>query len=157
MVIWSRFVEVVNFLTHRYQKLGAVCINGSVPEQDRAKIIEDFQTDAKTMVFVGQIQSCGVGMTLHRASIEVFYDKCFLSAAMITQAEDRLHRIGMGDRCTVISLIAQGTIDEHWEALLLTKLRSADDVLGESTSDRGGIDALNKEDVLRLLLVDKKD
>ena len=109
IVIWSRFVEVVRSLKARYSKWNAVAIHGDVSEENRAQIVEDFQTDNKTMIFIGQVQSCGVGMTLHRASVEVFYDKCFLSSAVISQAEDRLHRIGMGDRCTVISLISKGT------------------------------------------------
>ena len=137
VVIWSRFVEVIRFLSDRYaKKYGAVAIYGGVPIQERADIVDLFQTDENTKVFVAQIQSCGVGMTLHSASYEIFYDKCFIPSSSIIQAEDRCHRIGMGDKCTIISLIAQGTVDEHWEEILSSKLSAADEILFDDKAEQ---------------------
>jgi len=158
VVVWSRFVEVVRFLTDFYkEKYGAVFINGEVPVDDRAGIVEDFQVNPSTKLFIAQIQSCGVGMTLHSASYEIFFDKCFVPSSSILQAEDRCHRIGMKGRLTIISLIAQGTIDEHWEKILTEKLSAADQVLGEDTANRySKDDTLTKTDLLELLKTNKK-
>ena len=137
VVIWSRFVEVIRFLSERYaQKYGAVAIHGGVATQQRADIVDQFQTDSNTKVFLAQIQSCGVGMTLHSACYEIFYDKCFIPSSSIIQAEDRCHRIGMGDKCTIISLIAQGTVDEHWEEILSSKLSAADEILFDDKAEQ---------------------
>lgn len=152
IVIWSRFVEVVEHLAERYKAHNARFINGSVSSEKRVAINEAFQTDDTTMILVAQVQSCGVGMTFHRASVQVFYDKCFVSSSAIVQAEDRLHRIGMSDRCHIISLIAQGTIDEHWEKILQEKLKSSDEILNDDKANR-----LNKADYLNLLRIKKGD
>ncbi|MFC1616765.1 DEAD/DEAH box helicase [Candidatus Margulisiibacteriota bacterium] len=149
MIIWSRFKEVTTYLQKRYEKkYNAVFINGDVSEQQRAEIIDKFQNDNSTMIFVGQVQSCGVGMTLHRANYEVFYDKCFVSSSSIIQAEDRCHRIGMKDSLTIISLIAKDTVDEHWEKLLAYKLQDADDILDDSKFEQ----RITKDRILNLLL-----
>jgi SNF2 family DNA or RNA helicase len=158
-VVWSRFVEVVTHLTKRYkEKYGAVYINGQVPTSMRPEIIDRFQTDENTKVFVGQIQSCGVGMTLHAASYEIFFDKCFISSSGITQAEDRCHRIGMKDRLTIIHLIAKSTIDEYWEKNLKNKLQAVNEVTQDNQEQEYTVipGKVTKGDLLDLLKIGKK-
>ena len=69
-------------------------------------------------------------------------------------------------RSTVISLISKGTIDEHWEQILVQKLKSADSILDEDTANRlqqnqagsqQELFNLNKQDYLNLLMVGNKE
>jgi SNF2 family DNA or RNA helicase len=132
-VIWSRFVPMVHKLYGKYKdKYKAVYLTGSVKIKDRDLMIEQFQNDEETKVFVGQVQSGGMGITLHSANSEVFVDKAFISPSNILQAEDRLHRMGQKKSVNVISLIAKNTVDMHWEALLEKKKRLANQLIGDS-------------------------
>ncbi|HUS89841.1 MAG TPA: DEAD/DEAH box helicase [Desulfosporosinus sp.] len=132
-VLWSRFVPMVHKLYERYNsKYKAVYLTGSVPVKDRDQMIQDFQDNPDIKIFVGQIQSGGMGITLHSASYEVFVDKAFISPSNILQAEDRLHRLGQKNSVNIITLIAKNTVDMHWEALLEKKKHLAQQLIGDS-------------------------
>jgi SNF2 family DNA or RNA helicase len=146
-VLWSRFVPMVHKLYERYNpKYKAVYLTGSVAVKDRDQMIQDFQDNPDIKIFVGQIQSGGMGITLHSASYEVFVDKAFVSPSSILQAEDRLHRLGQKNSVNIITLIAKNTVDMHWENLLQKKKNLAQQLIGDSP----GWD-LKKEDVLEIL------
>lgn len=130
LVLWSRFVPMVMKLKDRYN---APYISGHVPSQERAKNVEMFQNDPSIKIFVGQVQSGGMGITLHAASTEVFVDKAFISPSYIIQSEDRCHRIGMSDNpLTIISLIAKNTVDEKWDKLIIKKRSLSEQILGDT-------------------------
>ena len=133
IVIWSRFVPMVMKLKDRYN---APYISGHVPLEERAKNVERFQTDPKTNIFIGQVQSGGMGITLHAASTEVFVDKAFISPSNIIQAIDRLHRIGQKNPVTIISLIATKTVDVRWDKLIEKKRLMSDKILGDTEQFR---------------------
>lgn len=75
LVIFARFraeiAAIENLL--RLRKIQYGSIYGDVPMEERGKIVEDFQTNPDTKVFVAQIQTAGLGITLHAASTAVFY------------------------------------------------------------------------------------
>ncbi len=63
-------------------------------------------------MFIAQIQTAGLGITLHAADTAIFYSVDF-SYANYEQARARIHRIGQKNNCTYIHLLARGTVDEH--------------------------------------------
>ena len=132
VVLWSRFVPMVLALHERYKKYNAVYLTGSVKVEDRTKMIEQFQTDKDVGVFVGQVQSGGMGITLHAANTEIFVDKAFISPSSVLQAEDRLHRIGQKKTVVIITLVAKNTVDAHWERLIARKIKLAEQLLGDA-------------------------
>jgi len=69
-----------------------------------------FQTDPAVQVFVGQIATAGLGITLTAASTMVFYSLDY-SMSNFEQAKARIHRVGQQQRCTYIYLAAAGTVD----------------------------------------------
>jgi SNF2 family DNA or RNA helicase len=81
------------------------------PELGRGDIVNDFQTNPKTKVFLAQIATAGLGITLHAASVAVFYSLDF-NYASYTQATARIHRIGQHHPCTYIHLLVENTVDE---------------------------------------------
>ena len=87
-------------------------IDGSVAQVEREGVVKRFQTSPDCRVFVTNIDTGGLGITLHAASCEVFYSLNF-SYAAYAQALDRVHRIGQRHPCHYIHLVAPGTIDEH--------------------------------------------
>ena len=79
--------------------------------EDRGEIVKDFQTNPETMVFVAQLQTAGLGITLHAASAAVFYSVDY-NYANYSQALARIHRIGQKNACTYIHLMVPNSIDD---------------------------------------------
>lgn len=122
LVIFARFraeiAAIENLL--RLRKIQYGSIYGDVPMEERGKIVEDFQTNPDTKVFVAQIQTAGLGITLHAASTAVFYSYDY-NYANYAQALARIHRIGQRFPVTYIHLVVDGSIDEKILAALENK------------------------------------
>lgn len=122
LVIFARFraeiAAIENLLRLRKIQYGSIC--GDVPMEERGKIVEDFQTNPDTKVFVAQIQTAGLGITLHAASTAVFYSYDY-NYANYAQALARIHRIGQRFPVTYIHLVVDGSIDEKILAALENK------------------------------------
>ena len=78
----------------------------------RGAVVEAFQNDPAVKVFVAQIQTAGLGITLHAASAAVFYSLDF-NYANYAQALARIHRIGQAQPVTYIHLLAERTVDDR--------------------------------------------
>ena len=122
LVIFARFraeiAAIENLL--RLRKIQYGSIYGDVPMEERGKIVEDFQTNPDTKVFVAQIQTAGLGITLHAASTAVFFSYDY-NYANYAQALARIHRIGQRLPVTYIHLVVDGSIDEKILAALENK------------------------------------
>ena len=82
--------------------------------------MQKFQTDPEVKVFVGQLQTTGMGLTLTAASVAVFYSLDF-SYANYEQSRARIHRIGQKDKCLYSHLVCKNTVDEKIMAALQKK------------------------------------
>ena len=109
LVIFARFRASLDLISDLLEKkeIKYGRIDGSVNE--RTDIIRDFQA-GRTNVIVCQEQAAGLGITLHRAHTMVYYENTF-SLEDRKQSEDRIHRIGQGDKCTYIDLLYEKTVD----------------------------------------------
>ncbi len=79
--------------------------------KDRAEQVKRFQENLDVKVFVGQLQTTGMGLTLTAASVAVFYSLDF-SYANYEQSRARIHRIGQKEKCLYIHLVCKNTVDE---------------------------------------------
>jgi SNF2 family DNA or RNA helicase len=102
-------------------------INGQVKGSARGKMIDQFQ-DGDAWFFVGQIQACAEGITLHAASDGAFYSSPFASA-VFQQALARYHRIGQTQPVTHHHLLALDTIDETILDTQVEKKEVADEIV----------------------------
>lgn len=114
LVVFARFrpeiAAICQLLEQRGIRYGR--IDGEVPMDQRGAIVETFQKDPGVKVFVAQIQTAGLGITLHAASAAVFYSLDF-NYANYAQALARIHRIGQAQPVTYIHLLAENTVDEQ--------------------------------------------
>lgn len=114
LVVFARFrpeiAAICRLLEGRGIRYGH--IDGAVPMDRRGAIVEAFQNDPGVKVFVAQIQTAGLGITLHAASAAVFYSLDF-NYANYAQALARIHRIGQARPVTYIHLLAGHTVDER--------------------------------------------
>lgn len=114
LVIFARFIPEVKLIENlvKEKDLGYGMIYGDIKKEDRGVIVENFQKNPKTMVFIGQIDSAGTGITLTAADTCVYYSVNW-NYATYSQSLARIHRIGQRNVCTYIHLITEGTVDER--------------------------------------------
>lgn len=125
LVIFCRFrpeIDLIEQLLTR-QRIKHVSIYGDIKTEDRGPIVQQFQTDPETMVFLAQIDTAGLGITLTAADTCVYYSVNFNYAAY-SQSLSRIHRIGQRNTCTYIHLVVEKTIDET----VLTALANKEDL-----------------------------
>lgn len=116
LVIFARFIAEVKAIMELADKvlpkeLKQVAIYGDIKKEDRGDIVKQFQEDPKTVLFIGQIDTAGTGITLTAADTCVYYSKNF-NYVTYSQSLSRIHRIGQRNCCTYIDLEIEGTIDE---------------------------------------------
>lgn len=116
LVIFARFISEVKAIMELAGKvlpkeLKQVAIYGDIKKEDRGDIVKQFQEDPNTVLFIGQIDTAGTGITLTAADTCVYYSKNF-NYATYSQSLSRIHRIGQRNCCTYIDLEIEGTIDE---------------------------------------------
>ncbi|GAB6170835.1 hypothetical protein JCM15765_03130 [Paradesulfitobacterium aromaticivorans] len=111
LVIIARFVPELNAICRLLDKKGVrhSLIMGGVKNRDEQ--VSQFQNDPNVPVFVGQIATAGLGITLTAASTMVFYSLDY-SMSNFEQTKARIHRAGQRMPCTYIYLTATGTVDE---------------------------------------------
>ena len=114
LVVFARFIPEVLAIHKLCQDMGiaSVMLYGKIKKTKRPAIVEAFQKDTACKVFVAQIETAGVGITLHAASTAVLYSVDF-NYASYEQALARIHRAGQTRKCTYINLVVPGSIDEH--------------------------------------------
>lgn len=125
LVVFARFIAEVKAIIDLAAKvlpkdLKQVAIYGDVKKEDRGDIAKQFQEDPSTILFVGQIDTAGTGITLTAADTCVYYSKNF-NYATYSQSLSRIHRIGQRNCCTYIDLEIEGTIDELISSALSRK------------------------------------
>jgi len=111
LVIIARFVPEIKAICKLLEKqgVGHSLIMGGVADRDEQ--VSRFQNDPECQVFVGQIATAGLGITLTAASTMVFYSTDY-SMSNHEQARARIHRVGQAEKCTYTYLTAQKTVDE---------------------------------------------
>jgi SNF2 family DNA or RNA helicase len=125
LVVFARFIPEIDAIARmlRKKKIEYALIRGDV--KDRAGEVDKFQNDPNVKVFIGQLQTTGMGLTLTAADTAVFYSLSY-NFADYEQAKARIHRIGQKNTCTYIHLIAKNSIDEKVLDALSKKKNIAD-------------------------------
>ena len=108
-----------------------VIYNGKCSLKQKDAAIEKFKNDDNVKVFLGNIISAGVGITLINSHRLIFcsYDYVY---ANNSQMEDRIHRIGQTEKCDVYYQMFNDTHCEHMWDIVLKKQYLSDTLI---TSD----------------------
>ena len=113
-------IEKLRVALNFRSKGNCAVIHGDVPLKIRDKAVQAFQNDPRVRVFIGQIQAAGTGLTLTAASHVVFVELDWTPGVM-TQAEDRCHRIGQEDTVLVQHLVLEDSLDAKMAKTLVRK------------------------------------
>ena len=99
VVIFCSFDEELNTIKEAFKDI-CVIHNGKMLTKKKDKSVETFQNDPNVRVFIGNIQSAGVGLTLIASDVAIFNSFSWVSGDCL-QAEDRIHRIGQKKNVTI--------------------------------------------------------
>ena len=99
IVIFCAYDNEINKLKEEF---GDLCVyhNGKLTEKKKNEAVVKFQNDDSIKVFIGNIFSAGVGLTLTAGDVVIFNNFSFVPADNL-QAEDRIHRINQTKPCTI--------------------------------------------------------
>lgn len=147
--IWHQ--EACDILKKEFDKI-SVSITGKTPSKKREEIKDEFQTNKKIKLFIGQIKSAGVGLTLTRSKAVVFLEFGNTAPGMI-QAEDRVHRLTQtADSVLAYYLIMENSIDEQQMEVLNRRSRDIKKVLDNKNEN---LFSQEKEDDFNKLVLEE--
>ena len=137
VLVFSQFVQMLTILREKLASEGIdYCyLDGST--QDRAAVVQRFQSTAAIPVFLISLKAGGVGLNLTGADTVIHFDPWW-NPAVEAQATDRAHRIGQTKVVTSYKLITRGTVEEkilHLQARkreLLNEVLSGEEALAET-------------------------
>ena len=158
LVVFAHHVEVVNEIIKEVNRRGgaksehkpiAVGFTGNAPAEERNRAISRFQEKQPrkhpVRVFVSTIGAAGTGLNLQVASQMLFVETTYSPGEML-QAEDRIHRAGQTQPCTIHYMVETGTYDRVLYRLLTKKMDMMNQVIdGDVTGDLNVFDDLMKE------------
>ncbi|KAL4911787.1 P-loop containing nucleoside triphosphate hydrolase protein [Aspergillus aurantiobrunneus] len=99
-------------------------LDGSMNYEDRAKVVDQFNSDPRQFVFLISTRSGGVGLNITSANKVVIVDPNW-NPSYDLQAQDRAYRIGQTRNVEVFRLISAGTIEEIVYARQIYKQQQA--------------------------------
>lgn len=130
-LVWAKYTKDILMIEAALRKAGfsVVTYYGATSEDDRDAAKRRFQA-GEVEVFLANPAAAGMGLTLHRATVEVFYNSSYRMDDR-KQAEDRAHRIGQKDSVLIVDLCAEDTVDEKIIEAMRRKQHLSDIVLGD--------------------------
>jgi SNF2 family DNA or RNA helicase len=96
--------------------------------------VHKFQNDKKIKVFVGNIISAGVGITLTEGEVVIMNSLDWVPKSH-SQAEDRAYRIGQNKKVNVYYPIFDKTVEEIIYKSLKSKQKNIDTIMGEYSEE----------------------
>jgi SWI/SNF-related matrix-associated actin-dependent regulator 1 of chromatin subfamily A len=145
VIIFTNFTDTLNQIYNHFGK-SAVYLDGSCSKFHRQNAVDEFQTNDKIKVFVGNLKAAGVGITLTSAEAVIINDLSFVPAEH-SQAEDRSHRIGQKNSTSVYYPLFENTIEGAIYDILSRKKKIISTVMGDDMFD----DASTIEEMLNLI------
>ena len=139
VIIWASYVhdieKICEMLTKEYGDNSFGAFYGATPQEERQRIVEEFQDpDSEMRFFVGNSRTGGFGITLTEANTVIYFSNNY-DLEIRLQSEDRAHRIGQKNNVTYIDLVSPKTIDDKILTALENKQNIANTVLGEELKE----------------------
>lgn len=135
IIIWSVFVREIEDIVERasglYGEESVVSYYGATSNENRQIAKSRFEKDPTCKFFVGHPKSGGKGLNQLVAGNYMYWFNRPFSLGMYNQAVDRIHRPGQKRNCTIINIVAKGTIDNHIAEAHKNKQSIADYITGD--------------------------
>lgn len=130
LVIMAHHQTVIDAIAGGLRKhgFGCVVIDGRVNRDKRQPIVQQFQNDPKIRVFIGNMQAAGVGLTLTAADRMLFAEVDWVPG-VISQAEDRIHRIGQASNVLIMYMVFENSLDAYMIKTFIRKQEVIDSIM----------------------------
>lgn len=137
VLIFSHSVKLLKLLEHLFHNTNynVSFLSGSMPNEDRQKTVDDFNTDPNQFVFLISTKAGGVGLNITSANKVVIFDPNW-NPSYDLQAQDRAYRIGQLRHVEVFRLVSAGTVEEIVYARQIYKQQQANIGYNASTERR---------------------
>ena len=132
VLVFSQFVEMLELIRHSLDRAGIEHLMLTGSTENRAELVDQFQSDKSKTVFLLSLKAAGFGLNLTAASYAILYDPWWNPAAE-AQAIDRTHRIGQTKPVIAYRLLAENTVEEKIRALQRDKAALANAVVQEES------------------------
>jgi SNF2 family DNA or RNA helicase len=123
VIIFCAYDNEINTFRKEFEGI-SVYHNGKISLKKKNESVERFQKDDSVKVFIGNLQSASVGLTLTAGDVVVFNNFSFVPADNL-QAENRIHRLSQTKPCTIYYQSFNGTYFDR----MLDIVRGKQDVI----------------------------
>lgn len=148
IVIFAVHRAVIEGLRDRLSRWGAVTLYGRTPPNQRQKVIDKFQNNPRTRIFIGNIAAAGTAINLTAAHHVLFAEQDWVPGNN-AQAAMRCHRIGQKYPVSVRFVGLAGSIDERITRALKNKTSQLTAIFNHERLQIP-FDAATDEDVLEM-------
>ncbi|KAF6237480.1 hypothetical protein HO173_004370 [Letharia columbiana] len=137
VLVFSHSVRLLKMLRMLFQHTtyNVSYLDGAMKYEDRAKTVDDFNSDPGQFAFLISTKAGGVGLNITSANKVVVVDPNW-NPAYDLQAQDRAYRIGQVRDVEVFRLVSAGTIEEIVYARQIYKQQQANIGYTASTERR---------------------
>lgn len=146
-LVFSQFTSMLAIVRQHLDAKGIKYAYLDGQTRKRKQVVDEFQTDPDTKIFLISLKAGGLGLNLTAAEYVFLLDPWW-NPAVEAQAIDRAHRVGQTRRVFAYRLICRDTVEEKILELQQKKRELADAIL---EADGGPLKDLTAED-LELLL-----
>ena len=131
VVVFAEFQAEIEKIQEACNKAGYKCgtYYGATSDTNRDKLIDGF-VNGDIQVFIGQIESAGISITLTVSKYMIFYSTGY-KYGVYDQARARIHRKGQKNECTYYHLIASNTIDKKIMKALSNKEQLSQSIIDD--------------------------
>ncbi len=143
VIVFANYLEALNLVGDQLSKRNIRFLTMTGKTRRRDSLVDSFQTDKDSKVFLMTLKTGGVGLNLTAADYVFIFDPWW-NAAAENQAVDRVHRIGQENSVFSYKLITRDTIEEK---ILLLQQKKTDLVNMLIESDGEGKKILDEEDI----------
>ena len=127
VIISCTYTEEVNELKKYFGKI-AVVYDGKMTSKQKDKSEYEFMNNPKIKVFIGQIDSASVGLTLTAATKLIFNSFSF-SSHVLKQMEDRIYRLTQTKDVTCYYQVFTDSVSQHVYNTVLKKELIANSII----------------------------
>lgn len=147
-LVFSQFTSMLSILKEHLDKKGIPYVYLDGKTRNRKQVVEQFQNDPDTKVFLISLKAGGLGLNLTAAEYVFLLDPWW-NPAVEAQAIDRAHRVGQTRQVFAYRLICKDTVEEKILELQKQKRELADAIL--QAEDGSVLENLTAEDLEHLL------
>jgi len=141
VIVFTNFTAPLMEMYEKFKDISVV-LHGSMKKEERQNSVDEFQNNPDIKIFIANLKSGGVGITLTEAEVVIMNDLSFVPSDH-AQAEDRAFRIGQKKNVSCLYPIYENTIEQTIYSILQKKKNIIDTVMGDN---------INDEDVLQSIL-----